>query len=159
MTIERFILIGVTLFSAATFLYVPKKDFRKAVLSYLLYQSITWIFVIIAVEKGIFEYPVREFVKATRANFFPQFIIYPSIFVWYIILFPANRNVILKAAHYLFFISIPIWFIIFITIFTDLENFTKNTVYSQMIQMYFSFGIEFVACHLYIWWFFREKMV
>ncbi|WP_369699115.1 CBO0543 family protein [Paenibacillus silviterrae] len=103
---ERFIFIAITLVSLSTLMYIREKEIRKALLSFVTFQATTWLTSILMVQYGKIEYPVREFQTATAVNFVPQFIFYPTLFTWFILLFPTNRSLVIKIMHYILFVCI-----------------------------------------------------
>ncbi|TVX98574.1 CBO0543 family protein [Paenibacillus cremeus] len=157
MTIERFMLIAISAFSIATVFYIPKNKFRLALISFLAFQSITWAATIIFVQIGSIEYPVRVFMRATNSGFLHNFTFIPMIFTWFILLFPKKSTIIRKVLHYIIFISVIVWFIYFISVFTDLEKINKGTPFSFCIRLYISFLVYFIFCHLYVSWFSKKE--
>ncbi|MCX7749769.1 MAG: hypothetical protein N2645_23200 [Clostridia bacterium] len=157
MTIERFILIAVSVISVASFFYIPKDKIRLALISFTVINATSWSAVLYLTQKGALEYPVREFVIATRANFIPQFLFFPTVAAWFILLYPKDSGFIRKVIHYFIFVSIPIWFIYFIATYTDLENFLKGSGKSQVFRMYKSFLFQFALTHLYVKWFTKKR--
>lgn len=157
MTIERFIFIAIALMSISSLLYIPKEKFREALVSFLVFQASTWLVSIFLVETGKTIYPVREFVKATSINFVPQFLFYPTIYIWFILLFPQGRSILFKILHYLLFVSIMLWFYYFAYKYTDMYRFPKATDYGIITKGYLRNLLQFGICHLYLTWFFRKE--
>ena len=69
MSIGRFILLAITLFSILSIIYILKQKYRKALLSFLSFQATTWLVSLLLVQSNQVSYPVRIFPKATRASF------------------------------------------------------------------------------------------
>jgi len=157
MTIERFILLALPAFSIASVFYIPKEKYRLALISFLAFQTITWAATIIFVEIGSIEYPVRVFMRATKSGFMHNFTFIPMIFTWFILLFPFKSSLIKKVLHYIVFISVIVWFIYFISFYTDLEKFKKGTPLSISIHLYISYFVYFIICHIYISWFSKKE--
>jgi hypothetical protein len=157
MKIERFIFIAIAVISISSMIYIPEERIRKALLSFMAFQSTTWLVSILLVQSGKASYPVREFVKATSVNFIPQFIFYPTIFMWFILLFPKDRSILIKIMHYIIFVSIMQWFIYFTYKYTDIYSFPVKNDYLLVARGYLRNLIQFVICHLYITWFFRNE--
>jgi len=92
LTIERFILNSVSAISIASIFYIPKEKFRLALVSFLVFQALTWPASILLVELGRIEFPVREFPRATPVGFITNYIFYPTIFAWFVLMFPINAS-------------------------------------------------------------------
>lgn len=157
MIVERFIFIAIALMSISSMIYIPKEKIRKALISFLAFHATTWFTSIILVQTGKVVFPVREFVKSTSVNFIPQFLFYPTIFMWFILLFPNNRSILIKITHYILFVSIMFWFIYFTSKYTDIYRFPNSTDYSIVTRGYSRIFFQFGICHLFITWFFRKE--
>lgn len=157
MTIERIIFITVALLSIVSMLFIPKEKIRIALLSFIAFQTTTWVTSIFLVQFGKAVYPVREFVVATNVNFIPQFFLYPSIFMWFILLFPKYRSILVKITHYFIFVSLMVWFIYLTSKFTNIYRFPKASDYSILTKGYLRNAAQYAICHLYIAWFFKQK--
>jgi hypothetical protein len=156
MTIERFTLISMAIFSITSVFYIPKEKIRLALVAYVAFQTTTWFIFIFLTEINYVASPVREFVKATRAAFIPAFLFNPMIFTLYIILFPKRDNLLLKLSHYLIFVSIIVGVAYFTAIYTDIYKILKGSILSQLINAYLRNIIQFALCHLYIKWLFKK---
>lgn len=137
-------------------MYIPKDKYRLALISFLIFQAYTWAATIILVQIGSIKYPVRQFPHATQGSFILNFLIYPTVFTWFILIFPHNTLLIRKILHYIAFISAIVWFIYFIATYTDLQEFKKGTFTSQILRLYINFSIDFILGHLYIRWFSKK---
>lgn len=129
---------------------------RQALAAFLAFQATTWAVANILVDIGAVTFPVREFQIATRIGFSQNFFVYPMVFVWFTILYPNKLPLIYKILHLFIFVSLVVWFIYFISMYTDLEDFAKGTVMSQMIRLYRDFTLQFILCHTYIKWFSKK---
>jgi hypothetical protein len=156
MTIERFIYIGIAIISISSIIYIPKNQIHRALVSFLAFQATTWFTSIILVQRGKLKFPVRELVKATNVNFTPQFLFYPTVFMWFILLFPKSRSLIIKSAHYIFFVSIMVWFIYFTAKYTNIGSFSNPNDYLVIIDTYKRNFFQYIICHLYVIWFFKK---
>lgn len=157
MQIEKFILIAIALISISSLIYIPKKELRKALLSFLIFQATTWATSIALVQKGTIIYSIKEFPKAVNVNLIPQFLFYPTIFMWFILIFPKNRNILIKVMHYVIFVSIMVWFIFFTARYTNIHIFPNSTNRSIVTKGYVRSFLQFAFSHLYITWFFRKE--
>lgn len=156
MTIEHFIITAVAAISIASAFYIPKDKYRLAFISFLTAQAVTWASSLVLIQIGLFEYPVREFPRATQGSFISLFLFAPIIYTWFIIAFPNNASIIIRIPHYFIFISIIVWYVYFISVYTDLANFLKLTTFWHILFMYFRFLIYFIICRIYILWFSKK---
>jgi len=157
LTIERFILISVFAISITSIFYIPKEKYRLALVSFLMFQSFTWPAIIILVELGKIEFPVREFTRATQGGFTTNYLFYPMIFVWFILMFPVRASLLKKILHYFIFISFIVWFTNFTAVYTKLEHALTGTLFSQTLRSYISFLFYFSISHVFILWFTKKS--
>ena len=156
MSIERFILIAITVLSISSMLYIPKKKVNVAFLSFLAFQATSWLASILLVQRGKAVYPVREFTKATNINFIPQFLFYPTIFMWHILLFPKDKCILFKVVHSIIFVSVMVWFVFFVAKYTDILIFPNSSDFSSVLNGYIRIIFQFSVCHFYINWFYKK---
>lgn len=157
MTIERFILLAAAIISAASVLYIPKGHIRKTLLTFLTFQATTWFVSIALVQIGLIEFPVREFSKATGVVFIPQFFTYPIFFTWFYFRLSYKSSRLYRALHWLISVSMPVFFAYFIAVYSDLSQFTKGSLLTNLIYLYVEFALQYFVCFLYINWFYSEK--
>ncbi|ADY56298.1 hypothetical protein Sgly_2004 [Syntrophobotulus glycolicus DSM 8271] len=156
MSIEWFIVTAISVMVFLSVFYVPKAKHRLAFISLITFEATTWASINILVQSNQISFPVREFAKATQVGFLQNFLFYPMIFAWFMILYPAGPSKLKKILHYLVFVSIVVWFIYFVSVYTDLENFISHTKYSQLIRLYLSFLLQFIFSRTFIKWFAKE---
>lgn len=156
MSKEFFILTVVTIFSITTVFYIPKDKYRLSFVSFFTFQTLTWAGFIILVELGKIEFPVRLFVRATRGGVVNNFLFFPMIFVWFVIIFERIKSRVKKVFHYVYFISLIVWYIKFIAEYTNLQNFLKGTPVSQIVRLYINFTAYFIVSHLFVLWFSKK---
>lgn len=157
MSKQLFIPITISLISVLSLIFIPKAQRRRAFIAFNIFQACSWIVVLTLVQGHQMTFPIREFPKASRANFLSQFMYYPIGFVWFVILYPEKGTNFKKAVHYFLFVSIPIVYIYLTIRFTDLRKPVSNNMYSMFILNYTSFFLEYRLCHLFVKWFFKEK--
>lgn len=157
MTIEIFTLASAGFLSLASIFYIPKKQLRKALLAFLIFQASTWLISLLLVHSKEIVMNFREFPKATRVDFIPHFLLYPIIFTWFILLYPKDKSIWIKMIHYAIFISLPMLFIFFTSTFTNLRRPVSGTFYDNIVPNYLIFFCQFRLCQLYIDWFFKKK--
>ncbi|AET68202.1 hypothetical protein Desor_2655 [Desulfosporosinus orientis DSM 765] len=157
MTIERFILFSITAISLASLFYIPKEKYRQALVSFLIFQAFTWPGTILLVQFGKIEFPVREFTQATQVGFTTNYLFYPMIFVWFVIMYPSKACLTKRFLHYFIFVSFSVWFINFTTIYTALENPLAGTLFSQTTRSYITFFAYYYISHGFIVWFSKKS--
>lgn len=72
--------------------YVPKDSKRIAHITFLFSQAITWLYEYIQLVLGLLEFPFREFPTATKLSFSLPYIVYPTFGVFFILLYPKEKN-------------------------------------------------------------------
>lgn len=77
--------------------YVPKAKHRLAFISLITFEATTWASINILVQSNQISFPVREFAKATQVGFLQNFLFYPMIFAWFMILYPAGPSKLKKS--------------------------------------------------------------
>lgn len=156
MSVERFILIAMSIFTIISIFYIPKSKHRLAFVSFLVFEATTWLTINILVQTGGVTYPVRLFPRASQAGVLQNFVFYPIIFTWFIILFPRKAPLTNKILHYVVFISAFVWIIFFLSAYTGLQEFVKGTGVSHIVRLYISTSLQFVLCHGYVTWFSKK---
>jgi hypothetical protein len=146
-------MLSTSAFSLASVLFIPKTKVRQALVSFLSFQTLTWAGHLFLTENGTIEFPIRLFARATKGGILFNFLLFPMIFVWFILLLPGMTSLFKKIYHYAFFISIIVCFIKFTSDYTNLQNFLKGTPASRIIRLYINFIIYFVVCHIFVLWF------
>lgn len=147
-------MVAATAASFISIFYIPKKSYRLALVSFLLAQVISWPIPLILVQIGYVEFPVRDFVRAARAVFSIHYIIAPMVFAWFILLFPQNASALRKIIHCSIFVSILVWFIHYISYYTDLQEYLKGTPpLLNALFLYTRNFAYFIVCYFIIKWF------
>jgi hypothetical protein len=156
LSIERFITVAIAAISIVSVFYIPKEKYRLALISFLLFQAISWATSLIHIEIGLLENPVREFSRATQNSFINLFLFYPMAYTWFIIIFPHNKSAIKKILHYFIFVSFFVWYGYFRAVYTDLANLLKLSLFSHVILFYIEFSVYFITCRTFILWFSKK---
>jgi hypothetical protein len=157
MSLEYFLIIVPNIFSAFSLFYVPKASFRKALLSFLTFQAATWFVSLILVQLNILAFPVRLFKKATRSNFLNEFLLYPIIFMWFVLLYPKNKSSVIKIMHHIIFISILTWYMYFLNTYTSLSKPITILIHPLALDIYARVTIVYEVCYFYIKLFSNKK--
>lgn len=156
MTIDQITLLFLwILFPLLLLIFVPKDRIRELIAVFLLFHALTWSFSIVLTHYGLLQAGTLEFPHATKINFSLEYIVYPSIAVFFQLWFPEHRCRRLKALYYLCFVLLILSIIILVSIFTNLIFLTV----SGMISSFFNFLIEFVLCRKFIQWFLRGDLI
>ncbi|MFB9325913.1 CBO0543 family protein [Paenibacillus aurantiacus] len=71
---------------------VPKGRRKEAAAIFLFQQFPAWILGLAVVELGWISYPVRDFQQASHTSFSFEFLLLPTIAVYYNLLFPAKAR-------------------------------------------------------------------
>ncbi|WP_027086905.1 CBO0543 family protein [Cohnella panacarvi] len=125
MTLERGILIGVTIVSLLLILVIPRQHYRLAMVAFLTTQFMTTILGHVVVDSGALAYPVREFAEINRTSFIYEFLAYPMICALFNVYYPANPNRLLQIGYFVLYSSV-------LTIIeVVIERYTKLIDYIQ----------------------------
>ncbi|WP_438447799.1 CBO0543 family protein [Gorillibacterium sp. sgz5001074] len=92
---------GVWGISLGLLIFSCSKDWRKASLSFIFMQQLTWPLGILAVELGAVEYPVRFFSHTISTSFTYEFLALPAVGSVFCVCFPFGRRRSVKAAYIL----------------------------------------------------------
>ena len=86
MLMEHLILIAMWLFGFAGFiLFIPRKDWRKGIFAFLMFQAFIWLCDMTTFSFGWQHAPVRELPKATDMPLTLDYFFYPVLFAIYYI--------------------------------------------------------------------------
>lgn len=156
---NHFIIIAVAVASVVSIFYIPKKSYRLALVSFLICQVMSWPQPLVLVQIGYTAYPVRDFARATGVNVVALYLFIPMIFAWFMLLFPQNASLPRKAIHYFIFSSITVWFVYFISAYTDLQEYLEGTVLFNIAFLYLRVLVFMLLSHLFIIWFSKKTGV
>lgn len=157
MSLERFLLIAMVIIPIATFIYIPKDQYKKALLSLLSFQATTWFVSTLLVQTETVIFPVREFTRATRVVFITEFFFYPIFFVWFIFLTPQRTGLSYRILHWCVFISLNSWAAYFLGKYTDLSEFIRGSTLFGIFNTYWLFALQYLLCYLYIRWLHKKE--
>ncbi|MDN4495499.1 CBO0543 family protein [Ureibacillus aquaedulcis] len=154
MLMERLILAAMWLFGfVGFFLFVPRKDRRKGLLAFMVFQSFIWLCDMPSFKYGLLSAPVREFPKATDLSITINYFFYPILFS----IFYVRRRV--KTALWSKFIYFAGWisgislFDVVLERYTDLLEYGSLTGYGMWIYIAILFLVSQFCCN----WFFKDK--
>ncbi|CAG7642687.1 hypothetical protein PAESOLCIP111_04370 [Paenibacillus solanacearum] len=149
---ERIILIGAWIVSiTALIVFVPLRRWREAAVAFMAGQSITWITSITFVEWGLFENPVREFTKATSANFTFNFIFYPTVGALHCLYYPYGKSLAMRVLSSVSIPTVLVGLLLLVRTHTQLLRYIHYTWYINWLV----FVIGYFAVRKYYEWFFQ----
>lgn len=150
---ERIILGAAWLITVlALWLWIPRDRYclRKAQVSFLSVQMMTWIFGLIVVEWGLIEYPVREFERANMTSFTFEFFVYPAICVFYNMYYPENQSYFYELCYTALYCT-PITLLeIILETYTALISYIHWTWYWTWLTLFLTFRLS----RIYLKWFY-----
>lgn len=154
MMMEYLILAAMWLFGFVGFiLFIPRKERRKGLLAFLMFQAIVWLCDMPAFQFGLLSAPVRLFPKATDLPLTINYFFYPVLFS----VFYVNRRVTgslwLRMTYFFVWVSVFTLFDIVIEKYTDLLKYGLLKWYGMWIYMIFLFYVSQVCCN----WFYKDK--
>ncbi|MEH7225065.1 CBO0543 family protein [Bacillus sp. JJ1566] len=127
---------------------VPKSRLREAIAAFLFFQMLTWVFSIALTYAGLLESPVRFFKHATKVSFTMEFLVFPSIAVFFQMSFPRNAPYKRRLTHYLLWVGIILLTMFTLSLFTNIMSVNPES----MIRSFFNFLIELWLCRRYVLW-------
>ncbi|MCZ8514004.1 hypothetical protein O9H85_16555 [Paenibacillus filicis] len=155
MSIEKSILIAIwTVCVPALLTGVPKRRYREAVLVFVTSQTLTWSISLLFVEWKWIQNPVREFQKATAVNFTFNFILFPTVTVFYSLFYPKTRSRPFRIGYTVLYIGCLMAFLTVMHRYTELARVVP-------LYRYAGTGLVFLgvlqAVHRYKNWFFSAE--
>lgn len=105
MSKELLILVFSWIISVITLLSISKGKTRLHLIqvTFLFSQSLAWLFEFILVYFELVKFPYREFKIATSMSFSLYYLIFPTIGVLFILLYPKQPTMLKVLLYYLFF--------------------------------------------------------
>lgn len=137
-----------TVLPAMLWLIVPKYRLREAIATFMFFQMLSWLFSIALTAAGYLESPFRIFAYATKIGFTMEYLVYPSLAVFFQLSFPEKANYLRRSCHYLLWISMILLVMYVIGRFTDLLTLNEET----LIRGFFNFLIVLWLVRQYILW-------
>lgn len=154
MLLERLILVAMWLFGIIGFiLFIPRKDWRKGFLAFLMFQAIIWLCDMPSFQIGLLSAPVREFPKATDLPITIDYFFYPVLFSIFYIKKRVNGSRTSKMTYFFVWISVITLFDIIIERYTDLLKYETLPRFGMWIYIGFLFFISQLCCN----WFYKDK--
>ncbi|MDZ5471561.1 CBO0543 family protein [Bacillus sp. 31A1R] len=127
-------------------IFVPKKRIRESIAVFLFFHFLTWLFSIGLTYFGLLEAPFREFPYATKINFSMEYMVFPTIAVFFQLLFPKRK--IYRIIHYILTVTFILFIMGVIGYFTEIMDVTKESLTRSALN----FTVELWLCRKYITW-------
>ncbi|MEW9053177.1 MAG: CBO0543 family protein [Neobacillus sp.] len=86
-----------------TLYWVSKGRARLTQITFLFSQALSWLFEFILVYFELVEFPYREFRIATNMSFSLYYLIFPTVGVLFILLYPKQSSILKVLLYYLLF--------------------------------------------------------
>lgn len=154
MLIERMILGAMWLFGVVFFiLFIPRKDWRKGFLAFLMFQAIIWLCDMPSFEFGLLSAPVREFPKATGLPVTIDYLFYPALFSIYYVNKKGKANKWSRFTYFFIWVTVITLFDIIIQKYTGLLEYKLLPLYGMWIYISFLFFVSHICCN----WFYKDK--
>ena len=154
MLMERLILVAMWLFGFVGFiLFIPRKNRRKGLFAFMMFQSIIWLCDMPAFKYGLLSAPIREFPKATDLALTINYFFYPALFSIFYVHKKVKDGLWSRFAYFFVWVSIITLCDIVIERYTDLLEYGLLTWYGMWIYIGFLFFVSRVCCN----WFFKDK--
>lgn len=156
MTVDQLTLLFIwTIFPLLLLIFVPKDRVRELIAVFLFFQTLTWLFSIVLTHYDLLGAGTLEFPNATKVNFSLEYIVFPTIAVFFQLYFPEQKATYLKIVYYLCFVFLSLTTLILVSVFTNLISSTVNGV----IRGFFNFLIELILCRKFIVWFLEGDLL
>ncbi|HWO98851.1 MAG TPA: CBO0543 family protein [Bacillus sp. (in: firmicutes)] len=123
--------------------FVPKNRIRHAQVPFMFTQVITWFFGLLITEKGLITYPYRLlFRKSYKSSFTFEYLVFPSLSVFFNLYYPEKRNILIKALYYLSYTSFVTVFELIAVKYTKLIRYKKWNWYWSFITICITYYIS-----------------
>lgn len=134
---------------------IPRNRLREALAALMIFQMLTWLFSFGLTFAGLLEAPVRIFKHATEISFTMEYVVFPTVAVFFQLYFPKNANILRRILHYLLWVGIILSLMLAIGTFTDIMVVKIDI----MIRSFFNFIIELWLCRQYVLWVMQHPVV
>ncbi len=149
LNVDYFVLLLLwIIFPFILYKMVPRNRLREAIVTFLFFQMLTWLFSIGLSYTNTLESPIRLFKYATKLNFTMEYLVFPALAVGFQLKFPNHSNYPRRLLHYLLWVGIIVSFIYLIGKFTDIMDVNNN----HLIMSFFNFIIELWLSRQYVLW-------
>lgn len=155
MSIEKIILAAVWVLSVFALLTgVPKDRRREAALVFVTGQTLTWSLSLLFVEWEWVQNPVREFQKATAANFTFNFVLYPTVTVFYSLYYPKHGSAWARVGYTALYLAA---FMVFLSVLQQYTDLMRQVPLYRYVGSVLVFLGVMAGVHAYKNWFFNAS--
>lgn len=133
-------------------IFINRKNFIKALLSFLFMQVPSWLFGALVVQGGLIEYPVGFLKMAYKASFSFEFFIFPAVSAIFNVYFPKQKSWFKKTVYTLCFPTLITIAEVILEKHTELIKYLHWTWYLSFISITFTLLISY----WFYCWFFKE---
>lgn len=134
------IIISWLLSICLLWLFVPRKQLRYYVITFLFSSTVAWAYEYVQVSFGLIEFPFREFEKASKMSFSLHYAVYPTFCVFYILYFPVSQGKMKKFLH-------TCLFNLLLALYTFLLNKYSSLIEFKHWNFFYSIGINFILLY------------
>ncbi|WP_257535724.1 CBO0543 family protein [Mesobacillus foraminis] len=147
-------MIAMWLLGSAGFtLFIPRKDWRKGIIAFLMFQAIIWLGDMITFKFDWQHSPVRLFPKATDMPLTLDYFFYPVLFALFYGTKKLRGSLRSRFIYFFVWISVLTLFDSVIERYTDLLEYETATWYLIMLEFGLLYYVSEVCCN----WFFKDK--
>ncbi|WP_063868148.1 CBO0543 family protein [Paenibacillus sp. Soil766] len=150
---NSFIETGAWCIAISLLIFACFINWRKATVSFIFIQLLTWPLGIFAVEYGALMYPVRFFSKLMSTSFTYEFIALPAIGTIYCMYFPQEQRMLVKALYIVAFPTALTLAEVILLKYTDLIRYIHWSWYLSWLTI----GITLHLNYLFFRWFFKKE--
>lgn len=133
-------------------IFIRRKNFIKAQLSFLFMQVPTWLFGTLVVKERLIEYPVGFLSVVYKASFTFEFLVFPAISAIFNVHFPNEKPWFIKSIYIFSFPTVMTIIEILLEKHTELITYINWTWYMSLISM----TITLLLSYWYYLWFFGK---
>ncbi|MBL0386086.1 hypothetical protein JJB07_05410 [Tumebacillus sp. ITR2] len=153
MSIEVTILISAWFLTVlALCLFVPRSQWRGALVCFFFTQLLTWGLGLVAVNRDWLQYPVREMSAANNTSFTFEYFVYPAISVFFNLYYPQAGSTWRKLLYYALISSVITLIEVLLEHYTDLIAYNEWRWYWTFLSLTGTFYL----CRRYYQWFTRS---
>jgi hypothetical protein len=124
------------------FFFIPIEKRRYAQITFIFAQAVAWIYVYIQVLFGLLEFPFREFTYATKMSFSMHYIVYPTVAVFFMHIYPEGKGWKRILLHYLIFSMFVPTFTFILEKYSSLFYYVKWSWYLGVLVNLIIFNIH-----------------
>lgn len=148
MRVEYWIIIGLWIIGITGFiLLILRKDLRKGILSFMMFQAIIWFFNMFLFKYGFISAPIRELPKAHDFPLTLDYLFHPLLFS----IFYIHKSG--KIIPFLAWVSAATLLDVVLERYTDILEFGKMNGFGLFLYFLFLYCLSHFCCN----WFYKDK--